>query len=524
MKARILHLSDLHFSAGYAEGDKHRHHLGLLRSLSDNVSAESWDKVIVSGDLSDDGSMQSLLNCRNFLTSSLLVSPELSIGLNLKGLGAGKMLSVIPGNHDAHNGRQGSGKCTVIWQSATDNFYTQFPEASGQRHGCDYEWIERGDWGIFIVYVDSCYLGDPADSKDGTGVVITDRIAVGKIAKEATERILDIYGKGISGRLSDPVSGRYIDASKFATGFKIMVMHHYLFEHEGAAVDFFHRMKDRDRVFQNLALADFDVLLCGHKHSAFSKSIKYAEYFDPRARTRYGFNYLRRILGLNLLPVQERVNGRIAGKIQTLLAQLGIVSAADSAGRADPETVIEEIASKVQQWIDRPDNLRKFVDAALKDGPLPADYSIDEVRVETKHILQHVHDMSRDHKTKIAKKLREIRSLFKQFEERVFLQIMCGSSSKCTGRKGTSRHYHVYCVERTDREYVFECHRYSAAAVCGDFEAYPKLPSVVEIFKFPHDRVQPHRDSIFAPITEIKHVAPIDAAGDSDQEVPLPGR
>jgi len=43
-------------------------------------------------------------------------------------------------------------------------------------------------------------------------------------------------------------------------------MHHYLFEPPEQSSDYFMRIQDRDVVFRNLALSDFDVLLCGQKH------------------------------------------------------------------------------------------------------------------------------------------------------------------------------------------------------------------------------------------------------------------
>src|SRR3974377_1779323 len=97
-------------------------------------------------------------------------------------------------------------------------------------------------------------------------------------------------------------------------------MHHYLFEPPNHKDDFFLRVDHRNIAFRNIAMADFDMLLCGHKHVPDFGRTKYGEHFDRKARVPYLFNLFRRLIGIYTVPLQlDDSKGRKMTKALTLL-------------------------------------------------------------------------------------------------------------------------------------------------------------------------------------------------------------
>ena len=105
------------------------------------------------------------------------------------------------------------------------------------------------------------------------------------------------------------------------SSFKTVVMHHYLLEPDGFRSNCFFRISDRRRVIRNLVTIDFDIILCGHKHHSFVKEDFYGSHLDKRGRKRYAFNYLRRLLGIESLPIQFCYKGIMSSKYVTTLVE-----------------------------------------------------------------------------------------------------------------------------------------------------------------------------------------------------------
>jgi hypothetical protein len=190
---------------------------------------------------------------------------------------------------------------------------------------CYFDWLEKDGNGLYLAFVDTCFLGDTEENRTSTfGTVRFDQaVATGKLTAQQTEHLLEWHDQGMHGTLQNPrAMGTYIDKAMFAKSLKILVMHHYLFEPAEHKSDYFMRVKDRDLVFRNIALSDFDVLLCGHKHFASFDVHSYGDHFDERAVNRYMMNYFRRLIGLESLPIQfTDEDGRKVSKALTRMAQ-----------------------------------------------------------------------------------------------------------------------------------------------------------------------------------------------------------
>src|SRR5689334_5048725 len=97
---KIAHISDLHFTAGRFHEGPHGHSTDMLRGLEQHMTTESpIDLMVVSGDVSDEGDLDALLNAKTWLLDRLDVGDEIKTGLNLNPL----QLAIVPGNHDAFN-------------------------------------------------------------------------------------------------------------------------------------------------------------------------------------------------------------------------------------------------------------------------------------------------------------------------------------------------------------------------------------------------------------------------------------
>ncbi len=182
---------------------------------------------------------------------------------------------------------------------------------------CIYDWIEKDGVGVFIAYVDSCYFGDDDNSLSD----VSERVARGKLSSQQAKILLNWYDRGLKGKLQKP-NEEFISSSLFRSSLKIVVMHHYLFEPQGLSEEgYFLKIKDKKNVFSNIAMADFDVLLCGHRHIADSKESSYGDHFDRRARNRYMFNCFRRLMGIDALPLQfdDKQGVRLTKKLSAVI-------------------------------------------------------------------------------------------------------------------------------------------------------------------------------------------------------------
>lgn len=109
-KVKVLHLSDIHFSEkdfwkGLLEVEhiphRHGHDPATLLALDRKLKEIDFDILIISGDLSRAGHLDSFAYAKNWIYKTIKTSGNGEIGLNLEK--SGKKCYVIPGNHDCFN-------------------------------------------------------------------------------------------------------------------------------------------------------------------------------------------------------------------------------------------------------------------------------------------------------------------------------------------------------------------------------------------------------------------------------------
>ncbi|HYD80382.1 MAG TPA: metallophosphoesterase [Paucimonas sp.] len=121
----VFHISDLHISEHLLRGAEkgfyfpHRygHNVQAFLALDDIVKRSDWDLLLITGDISRIGNIQSFESVRNWLENEILFG-ETRVGLNLSKKPGRKYL-VIPGNHDRFGGR--------MVQGSLDLYHGEFP-------------------------------------------------------------------------------------------------------------------------------------------------------------------------------------------------------------------------------------------------------------------------------------------------------------------------------------------------------------------------------------------------------------
>src|SRR6266404_4482282 len=207
----IAHASDPHFSSGSDQRNPtHKHSIAILQELTKELLQRkaAMDLLIVSGDLSNYGDAESLIKVHSWIFREMPIGNGEYLGLGLPK----EKVGLIPGNHDAWNAPLAS-KWVDRRQRSIENFNRQFPEHRVPDTGCYYDWLEREGEGVYIAYVDTCYLGDHEEhlrskppSRDGHS------IARGKVTIAQSERLLELHDRGIKGNLDDPrKEGQSID-------------------------------------------------------------------------------------------------------------------------------------------------------------------------------------------------------------------------------------------------------------------------------------------------------------------------
>lgn len=130
---RILHLSDIHFSEnnfwhGLQEQKtqlphRYGHDPRLLIALDHKLKQLPWDLLVISGDLSRIGHLDSFSYVKNWLYHKMQIPGGGEIGLNLNE--EDKKCFVVPGNHDCFNEH--------LQQHSLTNYKRFFPDISDRK-------------------------------------------------------------------------------------------------------------------------------------------------------------------------------------------------------------------------------------------------------------------------------------------------------------------------------------------------------------------------------------------------------
>ncbi len=478
---RIAHLSDIHFyESSDGAASRYRHSLDCLREIEKLLNSESPDFVVVTGDITNIGDTLNLERAYQWIHDKIYSSGEY-YGLECVAKNRGVM--IVPGNHDAFNAPK-SGADLKRWQSGLTNYYSVFHahKPDDGKYGVNYRWISRGNEQIFACLLDSCYLGDPETDHLTTTITI-DKIGKGKISKKQSEQILSLYDSGLRGELQDDL-GNMIPSGQFLASIKLIVMHHYLFEPSDSRAEPLLQLNDKKAAFQNIAMSDFDVLLCGHKHIADVQLLSYSDKFDPRAKIRLAFNYVRRSLGMRSLPLSYDEDGNIPAKLFRLL--LGVLVLSKTKGAPLTDKHVEEIIAILARSIESP--------SILKDELFKYLNSRSEVRQAGLFDKQEILDLYSRIKKSFSPQQRKnlnfaankLGSVISHLSGRPFAHIMSASSAKVSEVGTRHRAVSMYDITNTpsDNGYRLISRRFSWDESTNSF-----VKALQQDIVFPHARV-----------------------------------
>lgn len=492
LEFKIVHLSDLHIRGGSSQRNmNHKHSIPHMRGIQKIIEneADGLDRLIITGDISHYGDEENLLMASQWIFSSLSIGngEHISIGLSKE---EHHKIKLIPGNHDAWN-TDTHGKPVARQQKSLSNFNFAFgkPEkpAMPLEDGYFYDWIEKNGRGIFFTYLDSSFLGDTKIEKDNPTLISFDKIAKGKLSKTQAGKVLMLYDKGMLGQLKKPSSEELIPKDKFTKSLKIVVMHHYLFEPIGQKREPLLQMNDTEVVFRNFALADTDILICGHKHFAESKEHLYLHHFDKRAKARYIFNYFRRLIGIHSLPVQyqdrkgRKINSLISSFISLLLINKRQASNDNTEIKTDQDFV-DKLSEILIKGIDKPDNFEHEVRDFILKNKLSA---VDDDLLNEAELLEIASririSLNDQEKQKIKVLAMDLKRIIKKLYSRQFLQLMAGSACKAHNDEGKIRSFNIYRITPNLSGFLLKCDRYNWDKDGKEFNPNPQ--SVLYEFK-----------------------------------------
>lgn len=485
---RIAHLSDIHFYES-SDGKPHhyRHDIGCLKKIKLLFEQEKPEYLVITGDVTNMGDKLSLERAYQWVHDKIYVDGEYyGLGCSTNGI----IPIIVPGNHDAFNAPT-HGNNYQRWQSSLENYYAAFPEYrfSDPKNSVDFQWINKGATNLFVCRLDSCYLGDD-ETEDLPGALSIDRVAKGKLSRSQSEQILQIYDKALRGELRDG-SGSVISAGAFMRSLKILVMHHYLFEPSDARAQPLLQMNDKRAVFQNLAMSDFDVLLCGHKHIADVQVFSYLDHFDPRARVRLAFNHVRRSLGISSLPMRSDEEGHLFSRMYRFL--LGVLYISKTKGKGLTDTHANEILSVLERGLEHPsvlkEELLKYI--RQRNDVLQAGlFEEDEIRDLHSRIQK---SFTPDQQRRLLRAATSLRGMVDKLGGRPFAHISSASSAKSSETKSRNRAVSIYDVfnDQSQGEYTVVTNRFSwnASAVAPDGTVGTFSRPVRQKISFPHDRI-----------------------------------
>ena len=236
-------------------------------------------------------------------------------------------------------------------------------------------------------------------------------------------------------------------------------MHHYLFQPFGDKRQKTLEVHHVRKVFQNLAYADFDMLLCGHKHVSKPFYSKYGEHFDERAKHRYAWNCFRSQVGLNALPDQF-----IDDKGSTLSRTVSDVMKmtwgwiARKAGGLVQVNQLDELCNTMKGALENAEDLESVVNqycerANFSGPPIIAQAEVEELERRLSSAF------TKSERMALKPICDQIMKRIKDLNNRQFSQVICGSTTKaCKATK--SRSFNVYEISKNGNDWSFEIGEY----------------------------------------------------------------
>ncbi len=479
----LAHISDLHFSHGAYRGGSHQHSIPRLQGIQNILSQVSLDRLIVSGDITNGGDPDSLLRARDWLFDSFSIGGGESAGLKMPTTS----VALVPGNHDAYNLPSDTASYRGYWQKSLEHYNEVFQDHQFRDpNSCRYDWLEKNGRALFVVYADTSFVGDPELEKKSAKythlLTRIPKIARGRLRKEQSELIFEWFHLGVTGKLLYPgESSKYIPRELFANSFKILVAHHYLFEPKGRKIERLLELEDTHSVFVDIASADFDVYLCGHKHIDDQDPSPYGKRLDRKGKGRHLFMLFRRSLGIEMLPmeIRDEQSGRKISSTESFM--LGLLWLKEkifpSIERAQEEDTdgqfVTDFVTTLQASLQTPAALEGEVIRFLRQYKLVPNevVSSEELREIQRRLKT---QFSAEERKQLIVLGEKIKGIAKRLSSRPFLQIMAGSSAKESSNHDKKRSFNIYEIAPRQDGYDLTVRHYVWDASLNNFSPNPE--------------------------------------------------
>jgi predicted phosphodiesterase len=466
----IAHLSDLHFTLNrYFNEDEHSQ-TRILDALSSSLKEIKPNLFIISGDLSDDHNGTSMINARDWIYSNY------DNGIKNIGLMQNKEnVIIVPGNKDISNPENlNTEKWLEKSHVAFNNvFYNYQKNSIRELDNCKYYWICTESVNLFIVCLDSSYLGKDHSQKNKDGLPVNEKR---KVFMKQTEILIKWFSLGYKGQLKDNYE-KIISSKDFINSVKILVSHHYIYYPKNDN-EYFFGTDDRNTIFGNIVLSDFDILLCGHKHRADYEEYICKEKLDYRAKSRYLFNYLRLHLGCDALPLQFDDAGKKYSRKLTVFIQLLIGKSKIERERKEEDNILEKVIDSIDYGLEHPNEFVASFSELIKKYDLMTCANITQEEINSlvfKLKTEYTKDdlKSINHLAKIT-----LDKYFKDLSKKKFYQILVGSSAKeITNNTGSSRAFNVYHINKNNNITTIDSEKYKYTN--GEFILQSELERII---------------------------------------------
>jgi 3',5'-cyclic AMP phosphodiesterase CpdA len=261
MALNFLHLSDLHLTDNVfspAWGPTIHHDPDLLDSVSIYWKSiyKDVNYIVVSGDLSTDGNLQSFRNLEQFFLSHLTPPSGSWTGSAAVGLELGNYdkLFFVPGNHDRYWGRY------LPWATQIKNFESvfgaQFQNSGRPRNS---GWMNAGGIRVRVLGI---------DSMGAAGV----SMARGKVHDEDLDWLREMY-------IQDKQNAEVCDL-------RVLILHHHVALPLNRQFKRTTRLKNTEETIEAMLRGDIDLVMFGHEHLSYIGEKTYAELIGDRKKRR----------------------------------------------------------------------------------------------------------------------------------------------------------------------------------------------------------------------------------------------
>jgi len=295
---KIIHLSDLHFSSGAIDDSSGGgHNFEVLCALTEYLKDISFDKLIITGDLTDSGTPGAFQNVSTWLSSEVATNMSKKIGLKIED--SSKFL-VVPGNHD-------------LYDNEDSIVFPNFIQKQGK-------------------YYYKCFLSTPFFSilkKDGISIVFfgidsgkSGTPAKGEIDEDDLHFINLHCNDGRRYGLIDEITGFSLTKDEFKNAVKVLVLHHHFFKKKHQISNKWLKMQNTKSALSLLFINDFSLALSGHKHIDYFDSISFSSALDNRSIARYAYYYLARKNNIMKNIRLYRNDGKLYSRKQSFVIQL----------------------------------------------------------------------------------------------------------------------------------------------------------------------------------------------------------